>query len=139
MATEPLVQRHSITLVSGTGASGQASQWAVALAERSGWSEERTYALDLCVVELVSNVVDHGYRGSPGEIRLELGIGPQGGTLTVADRAPAFDPLSVATPAMASSIEESQVGGFGIHLVRTSAKACRYERRGGENVMMVTL
>lgn len=133
MATEPL-QRHSITLVSEDGAATKASEWAVPLAEKAGWPEDRAYALDLCVVELVTNVVQHGYKGNAGTIRLELGLAPEGGVLTIADHAPAFDPLSVPEPVKAASLEESKIGGWGIHLVRSSATACRYERRGGENV-----
>ena len=68
-------ERHSLTLQSGLGAPDEGSAWARSLAEAAGWPEERTYALDLCIVEMVSNVVDHCYRGSPGEITLELEIG----------------------------------------------------------------
>jgi serine/threonine-protein kinase RsbW len=133
MATEPL-QRHSLTLDAGAASAGEGSAWARALAEKSGLAEERTAALDLCIVELVANVVDHGYRGQPGKIRLDLDLGPGAAVLTIVDAAPAFDPLSVPAPVMAASLDEATVGGFGIHLVRSSADKCEYERREGRNV-----
>ena len=126
-------QRHSITLSSSRAASGEASAWARALAEAAGLSEDRAYALDLCIVEMVSNVVDHAYRDSPGEIRVELDIASSGAIVTIVDQGPAFDPLSVAAPAMAANLEDASVGGLGIQMVRSTATGCRYERRDGHN------
>ena len=126
-------QRHSLTLSSSRAASGEASAWARGLAQAAGLPEDRAYALDLCVVEIVSNVVDHSYRGAPGEIRVDLDIGPGGAIVTILDQGPAFDPLSVAAPAMAVSLEDASVGGLGIQMVRSTATGCRYERRDGRN------
>ena len=119
---------------SGSGASGQASQWARTWGERVGLSEQRMDALDLCVVELVSNVVNHGYRGAAGNILVQVEMRGNAVVLTITDSAPAFDPLSVPTPKVAASLEETQIGGWGVHLVRTSASDCKYERRGDQNV-----
>jgi len=96
--------------------------------------EKRIDAIDLCIVELVSNIVSHSYRRRPGEIRLELALGRGVAILTVVDDGPAFDPLSVPAPVVPASLDEATIGGFGIHLVRSSADACEYERRQGKNV-----
>ena len=133
MATEPF-QRHSLTLDSSVASAGKGSAWARTLAEQSGLSEERIAALDLCIVELVSNIVDHSYREQSGEIRLELDLGHGAAVLTVIDEGPAFDPLSVPAPAIPASLDEATIGGYGIHLVRSSADACEYKRREGRNV-----
>jgi anti-sigma regulatory factor (Ser/Thr protein kinase) len=127
--------RHALTVVSSGSASGEASAWARALAERAGWSEERVYALDLCVVEMVSNVVNHGYSEERGRIWLELHVGDDAGMLTITDEAPPFDPLSAPSPAIPASLDDaSATGGYGIHMVRATASECRYERRDGRNI-----
>lgn len=129
--------RHALTVVSSGTASGEASAWARGLVERAGWSEERVYALDLCIVEMVSNVVNHGYSEERGRIWLELHVGEDAGMLTIADEAPPFDPLSAPPPASPASLEEaSSTGGYGIHMVRATASECRYERREGRNVFI---
>jgi len=132
--TPHLLQRHTVTLESGGAASGKASEWARVLAERAGLDEDKTFALDLCIVELVTNIVDHSYAGQPGEIRLDLEVGRGGAVLTILDRGPAFDPLSVPTPEKPTTIENARIGGYGIHLVRSMANGCRYERAEGRNV-----
>jgi anti-sigma regulatory factor (Ser/Thr protein kinase) len=133
MTTRQL-QRHELTVRSGATSTEEGSKWARALAEQAGLPEERVYALDLCIVEMVGNIVDHSYRGRPGEIRLELALGRGSAILTVVDDGPAFDPLSVPAPVAAATLDDAAVGGYGIHMVRSSADACEYERREGRNV-----
>jgi len=133
MATSPF-QRHDFTIQSSATSTEEGSAWARALAERAGISEERAYALDLCIVEMVSNIVDYSYRGRPGEIRLELALGSDLAVLTIVDEGPAFDPLSVPAPVAPASLDDAAIGGYGIHMVRSSADACEYKRSEGRNV-----
>lgn len=124
----------AITLESGETACGKASEWARGLAEKAGLSEARVYALDLCVVEMVTNVVNHAYRRGPGPIRLSLALGDDAAQVTILDEGPRFDPLSVPPRAPPTSLEDATVGGYGIHMVRSTATGCRYERRDNRNV-----
>lgn len=133
MATPPL-QRHRFTVQSSATSTEEGSAWARALAEQAGLSEERTYALDLCIVEMVSNIVDYSYRGRPGAIRLELAFGQGSAILTIVDEGPEFDPLSVPAPVAPASLDDAAIGGYGIHLVRSSADGCEYKRSDGRNV-----
>src|SRR5258707_10456144 len=135
MASEPL-QRHILTLDGAPDCAGKGSAWARELAERAAVPETRIEAIYLCIVELVTNIVNHSYRGRPGEIRLELVLGLSVAMLTVIADGPAFDPLSVPAPVAPASLDEATIGGFGIHLVRSSAEACEYERRGEKNVFI---
>jgi serine/threonine-protein kinase RsbW len=127
------LQRHSISIEGGV-ASAKASAWARALAEKACLSADRIYAIDLCVVEMVTNVVDHAYGERPGVIRLELELGSDSAVLTIIDDGPPFDPLAAPAPNKPGSLDEAGVGGYGIHMVRATADACRYERRNGQNV-----
>jgi len=129
-----MIEIQDFRVRSGRAASGDASRWARAWAERAGLSEQRSDALDLCIVELVSNIVNHGYRGAAGNIHVQLEMRDAAVVLTITDSAPAFDPLSVPTPKVAASLEDTQIGGWGVHLVRTSASDCKYERRGDQNI-----
>ena len=128
------MERHSLTVSSSRSASGEVSAWARSLAGRAGLSEERIDGIDLCIVELVSNVVDHGYHGAAGEIRVDLDFDGRAAVLTVTDAAREFDPLSVAPPAVPELIEDAKIGGYGVHLVRSTAARCKYERRADRNV-----
>ena len=122
-------KHHLLMLESGLAAAGEASIWARTLAAQHGVPAERTGNLDLCIIELINNVVDYAYGGGPGEIELELMVSPETLLLTVADSGPAFNPLDLAPPTQAKSLDDARVGGLGVHLVRQFADVCHYERR----------
>ena len=110
------------------------SAWAQRLAEEFGLTGEDLYRIDLCLAELVSNVVNFAeaqYANQP--LELDAAVEERRITLTLVDAAQQFDPLSVPPPRVAKTIEALQVGGQGIHLVREFSDACRYERRDGKN------
>ncbi len=138
MPPEP-TWRHVLTLDSGDAAVGEASIWARTLAAQYAIPADRCDHLDLCVNELVGNVVEHAYRGGPGEIGLTLVFAPRATTLTVTDAGPPFDPLDLAAPVRPASLDDASIGGLGVHLVRRFADACRYERRQCRNHFTVCL
>lgn len=110
------------------------SNWLGRLAAEFGLVHEDLYRIDLCFEELVSNVVrfaEARYAGMP--LELHALIEAQRMTLTLIDPAQAFDPLSVPPPPVARTIEELQVGGQGVNLVREFSDARRYERRDDKN------
>lgn len=110
------------------------SEWVQALAEEFGLTHEDLYRVDLCLSELVTNVVsyaDPDFAGLPLEVR--AAVDERSATLTLIDAAQPFDPLSRPPPPVAQTIGEMQVGGQGIHLVRNFSDACRYERSGERN------
>ncbi len=59
--------------------------------------------------------------------------------LRLADGGPAFDPLTAPAPPAGAPLEQRVPGGVGIHLVRQLAASVIYERRDGENRLVVRL
>jgi serine phosphatase RsbU (regulator of sigma subunit)/anti-sigma regulatory factor (Ser/Thr protein kinase) len=107
--------------------------WVRTLAADHGLRQEWIEALDLCAVELVANIVDYAYRGQAGEIRLSLDIAADHAHFAVEDCGPHFDPLLQAAPSRPASLEEANIGGYGIHLVRSFADQVSYRRVDGWN------
>ena len=128
MATSPF---HGTTSYPGsTTSTEEGSAWARALAEQAGLSEERAYALDLHRRDGEQHV-DHSYRGRRGD-RLELALGRLGHPH---DRDEGrVRPLSVPAPVAPASLDDAAIGGYGIHMVRSSADACEYKWSEGRNV-----
>lgn len=89
--------------------------------------------LNLALEEIVTNVIQHGYGERPGKIRVWLERDGDRVHATVTDEAPAYDPFGAAEPDLTSPVEEREVGGLGVHLVREFADEHRYERRGDSN------
>jgi len=112
----------------------ETSKWLQALGAEFNFSHEDLYRIELCFEELVTNVVNYSdprYANQP--VELHAVIEAQRATLTLTDQAAPFDPFSRPPPAVAKTIEEMQIGGQGVHLVREFSNAHRYERRGDRN------
>jgi anti-sigma regulatory factor (Ser/Thr protein kinase) len=58
--------------------------------------------------------------------------------MLVVDDGHAFDPLDVKPPNLSAEIEDRQIGGLGIHMLRELADNISYERRDGTNRVTLT-
>ncbi|MEG9862852.1 MAG: ATP-binding protein [Parvularculales bacterium] len=110
-----------------------------AFSQARGWAPEFEFHIKLMLEELVTNIVSYGYDGDEGgshAIEVEIDSGAESVTVEVMDNGRAFDPLAEAPlPDLTSSVEERQVGGLGVHLVRTMSDEVRYERKGDKNCL----
>lgn len=108
--------------------------------------EDVRHAASLSLEEVLVNIVTYGYEDPSGHcvvIRFSIiGGGEAGAAATgrmfeveVEDDARAFNPLATAAPQLDARLEDRQVGGLGIHLVRNLMDSLSYERRGDKNVL----
>jgi anti-sigma regulatory factor (Ser/Thr protein kinase) len=107
--------------------------WIESWAE-DGVSSDTSLAVQLCVEEVVANVIMYGApEGRSLEISVELERVAGMLVARIQDDGREFDPTQAPPPVMASSLEEAKPGNLGIHLVRGFANAIDYERRDGRN------
>lgn len=102
----------------------------------AGLPEERRFPFELALEEVFMNVAMHGgYEGRPASAVIEFQRDGEEILLVVSDDGPAFDPLLLATPDTSLALEERQVGGLGVFLVREMMDDVSYARREGLNVL----
>src|SRR4051812_7828469 len=89
-------------------------------------SDKDVMAFQLALEEAVTNVINHGYRdGQPHTFTVGLNLGADDRvTAIVADDAPAFDPLARAPVDTSAPLEEREIGGLGVHLVKKLMDVC---------------
>lgn len=88
--------------------------------------------------ELLSNIIMHGYSGeNDHDIVIKVQASPQRLKVTIVDDGVPFNPLDSDTPDITLSLEEREIGGLGVHLVRTMMDNVSYERDGENNVVIV--
>jgi len=91
------------------------------------------------VDEAVTNIIIHGYRGAPGAIALSAELIGDDIVITLEDRAPTFDPVSVPPPDLTVPPHRRRPGGMGIHLIRLATDSVRHRPRpGGGNILTLT-
>lgn len=92
--------------------------------------------LMIMVEELVVNVASHGGMG-PDEagIEVRLWIGADNLLLEVEDGGPPFNPLDLPEPDLEAPLENREVGGLGVHLLKKLSDQVSYERANGRNLV----
>ena len=101
----------------------------------AGIRERLLLDLELAIEEAVVNVMTHAYPGGEGDLVLGVMPGPDHVTIELRDRGVPFNPLLVPEPDISAPLGEREVGGLGIHLIRTLMDEVSYEFRDGENIL----
>lgn len=92
--------------------------------------------------EILTNVLQNAWGGgASGHCRVDVvAEGRSDGvlvTLRTQDDGVAFDPLAADAPDLEASLEEREIGGLGIHLIRMMTDDQTYRRIDGLNVLEV--
>ncbi|MDM7953792.1 MAG: ATP-binding protein [Cyanobium sp. CZS 25K] len=116
------------------------SDWLQASCQRLDVPAASSGKLDLCLNEVLANLIDHGgARASscPVQLTLERADGDDGGlaTLTISDAGRPFDPLSFSSEPLPRTLQEAEPGGLGLLLVNRFVDECSYRREGDRNVL----
>lgn len=106
----------------------------VAFVERACRSVAATEAasdLRLATEEVFVNILQHGYAGRPGPVRVRIDATAERIEVTLTDEAPAFDPRAARAPDLVSDGEHRALGGLGWHLVHQVMDEVAHEYEAG--------
>lgn len=95
--------------------------------------------LNMALDDLLNNVVQYAFPNDPTEhyIEVEGDVRDTWVVLTITDDGIPFNPLTVAPPDLSLLLHEREIGGLGIHLVRSMFDEVSYHRNVGRNVLTV--
>lgn len=113
-----------------------------ALDESMSWlgqfevSAKAQYFVRLAIEELATNWIKYGCLETQEHLMtFELRHTAEGMILKVTDNGAAFNPLDVPIPSTDLPLEERDLGGIGILLLRKMADQMSYEHRDGMNIL----
>lgn len=116
-----------------------ASQKAEAWLEAFDPSPKAMYLVPLAIEEMVTNCIKHGYDDTDEHtILITMSVDEGTLTMTIVDDGHAFDPLARSAPDLSGSVEDRQIGGLGIHLLKNLSDTMSYERRDAANRLTLT-
>ena len=91
---------------------------------------------ELASEEALVNVIEHGYKGLPGEIKIEVIGSEREIRIVIQDRGPAFNPLKQQVGFDPSAtLDEREIGGLGILFMRQYMDDVLYSRNGDTNIL----
>ena len=113
---------------------------AVALfAEQHHWSESDLFHVKLVLEEIIANVINHGSKGiQTASIQVHIHQQEQLLSIVVADTGLPFNPLQMQAPDISAGIEDRQLGGLGVFMVREFTNSAAYEYLDGWNRLSLT-
>ena len=105
-----------------------------------GFSSKEINQLLIASEEALVNVMSYAYPDGDGSIEITYSIensADEGKNLVIQiiDWGVAFDPLSLPDPDIEAPIEEREIGGLGIYMMRNIMDEVRYERAGDRNIL----
>ena len=91
-------------------------------------------SVNLVLEEMVTNVIKYAEpkAGDP-HVAVHLDLVSRQLTVTLIDNGPAFNPLLHPDVDTTAPIEEREIGGLGIHLVKKLVDHIEYQRRDNQN------
>ncbi|OHE72577.1 MAG: hypothetical protein A2007_05790, partial [Verrucomicrobia bacterium GWC2_42_7] len=96
-------------------------------------------AISVCIEEAFCNIVSYAFEGdSEHTVKIALSKDERGITVTIEDDGIPFDPVKhIRTSLPEDGIEERQIGGLGLFLLKKLMDSIQYFRRGNCNVLLL--
>jgi len=92
--------------------------------------------INIALDELLNNVISYGYNDEKGhEIEIEIELRSERLIIIISDDGIPFNPFKNEPADIMLSIEEREIGGLGIHLVRTLMDEYEYKRQIDKNII----
>lgn len=103
--------------------------------QECGLPEEAAFPFELALDEVFMNVVMHGSSPAAPPRDVRVSIQRRGGDviLVTEDDGPPFDPLTLPPPDVDAPLEEREIGGLGVFLIRELMDEVTYAHTGTHN------
>ena len=96
------------------------------------------YHLLVSIEEILTNIIKYGF-DEQGVHPIHITFRNDSGAIEMEfeDRGREFNPLEVGEPDLDTPIEDRQLGGLGIHLVKNMVDVAQYRRVGDRNILLL--
>ncbi|MCR5100421.1 MAG: ATP-binding protein [Butyrivibrio sp.] len=96
--------------------------------------------IEVAVEEIFVNISQYAYAPNTGMavIRVDLADDPAEIRISFIDSGVPYNPLAKDDPDVTLSVEERQIGGLGIYMVKKSMDDIFYEYKDGKNCLTIT-
>ena len=95
------------------------------------------FQLEIIVDEIFSNIAKHAYKNKGGLLIVEIIRTHKLVMITFKDEGPRFNPLDTDDPDVELGVEDRQIGGLGIFMVKRLVDMINYEFQDGRNVLRI--
>ena len=118
---------------------GEFNQRFAAFAEQQQLPGQVVVSMQIVFEELLSNIIKYNFSDdAPHDIEIKVEVSAEKLMATIIDDGIAFNPFDAPAPDTTLALEDREIGGLGVHIVRTMMDEVFYERDGNKNVVTVS-
>ena len=104
-----------------------------------GFSKRQTFEINLALDELFTNIISHGFNDEDEHLIHVACVNKDGKLkITIEDDGVPFNPTDAPHPNLKCAFKDREIGGLGIHLIRSYMDRIEYRRKSGKNVLVLT-
>ena len=95
--------------------------------------------LDIAIEEIFVNIAHYAYNPEIGQASITVEVDDASRSITIRfmDRGKPYDPLSREDPDVTLGVEEREIGGLGIYMVKKSMDEVSYAYEEGQNILTI--
>jgi len=126
-----------LTLRAKTENLNQVLEFVDNLLEEKNCPMNLVFELDIAVEELFVNIAHYAYAPEEGDATIRISFVNDDVIITFIDSGMPYNPWAKEDPDITLSLEERQIGGLGIYMVKNSMDEIGYEYADGKNVVTI--
>jgi anti-sigma regulatory factor (Ser/Thr protein kinase) len=134
---------HTLALRADTRAVAVALQWLEEISEQECWPSRMSFGMTLCLDEALTNVVSYAFDTADvtvePTVRISCRIATNRVFVELRDNGRPYDPTAGDPPALAACLDEAQLGGHGVRLMRHYLNEIFYLRDAGWNCLTMVI
>jgi anti-sigma regulatory factor (Ser/Thr protein kinase) len=102
--------------------------------------KSKKHKLLVAIEEILVNIIKYAYGKSDGDNVFEIAINKTGDKISIEiiDFGREFNPLNAKEPLLDLDVQNREVGGVGIYLVKQFADKMEYKRVDNKNILTLT-
>jgi serine/threonine-protein kinase RsbW len=105
-------------------------------AKEQGLSDKRINEIRIAAEEALVNIFNYAYQEKEGDVRVACKSEYRKAfIIEITDEGAPFNPLSATEPDTALDINERQIGGLGVFLMKKLMDDLRYRREDNKNIL----
>jgi anti-sigma regulatory factor (Ser/Thr protein kinase) len=104
-----------------------------------GFNKQTKYRLQLASEEALVNVINYAYPDGDGDVEIvcDIDVEHQNFIMKIIDSGIPFNPLEKEDPDLDIPIEDRQIGGLGIYMIREIMDDVGYTREDDKNILIL--
>jgi len=132
----------TITLPAKLDSLYESMDFVASCARQSGFGDKKISVIELALEEILVNIYNYAYKDMnlDGTVEITCHLADQQSfVIRIIDSGVPFDILTAKEPDITAEIDDRQIGGLGIFLVKQLMDDVQYKRDGGKNILTLTM